>query len=99
MAAAKPIVATRIQGYSDVVTHGHQGLLAPPQDGEGLAETLSHLIKNPYLRRKLGENGRADVNQYSWQSVARKVVDYYQTTMERQQNATSKIPSPLTGEG
>jgi len=92
MAAAKPIVATRIQGYSDVVTHGHQGLLAPPQEGEGLAAALSHLIQNPHLRHKLGANGRADVNQYSWQSVARKVVDYYQATMERQKSATQRIP-------
>ena len=92
MAAAKPIVATRIQGYSDVVTHGHQGLLAPPQEGEGLAAALSHLIQNPHLRHKLGANGRADVNQYSWQSVARKVVDYYQTTMERQKSAAQRIP-------
>ena len=89
MAASKPIVASRIQGYSDVVTHGHQGLLAAPQDGEALAATLAHLVQNPYLRRKLGANGRADVNQYSWQTVAERVVDYYQATMERQMSAAT----------
>ena len=89
MAASKPIVASRIQGYSDVVSHGHQGLLAPPQDGEGLAETLAHLIRNPYLRRKLGANGREDVNQYAWERVAQRVMDYYETTMERQGSAAS----------
>ena len=89
MAASKPIVASRIQGYSDVVTHGHQGLLAPPQDGEGLAATLAHLIRNPYLRRKLGANGREDVKQYAWEKVARRVMDYYETTMERQGSAAA----------
>ena len=95
MAAAKPIVATRIQGYSDVVTDGHQGLLAAPQDGEALAATLARLVQDPYLRRKLGANGRSDVNQYSWQKVAGRVVDYYQATMERKMSATPTIPSPL----
>ena len=66
MAASKPIVASHIQGYADVVTDGHQGLLAPPQDGEGLAATLARLVQDPDLRRKLGANGRADVNQYAW---------------------------------
>ena len=89
MAAAKPIVASRIEGYSDVVTHGHQGLLAPPQDGEGLAAVLGQLVRNPQLRQKLGENGRADVNQYGWQKVAERVVDYYHTTMERQKSAAA----------
>ena len=93
MAASKPIVASRIQGYADVVTDGHQGLLAPPQDGEGLAAALARLIQDPDLRRKLGANGRADVNQYAWQKVATRVVDYYQATMERQQSAaTARTP-------
>ncbi len=89
MAAAKPIVASHIQGYADVVTDGHQGLLAPPQDGEGLAATLARLVKDPDLRRKLGANGRADVNQYAWRTVASRVVDYYQTTIERQRSAAA----------
>ena len=93
MAAAKPIVASRIQGYADVVTDGHQGLLTPPQDGEGLAATLARLVQDPDLRRKLGANGRADVNQYAWQTVATRVVDYYQATMERQRSAaTARTP-------
>ena len=93
MAAAKPIVASRIQGYADVVTDGHQGLLTPPQDGEGLAATLARLVQDSDLRHKLGANGRADVNQYAWQTVATRVVDYYQTTMERQRSAaTARTP-------
>ena len=82
MAAGKPVVASDIAGYSSVVQHGSQGLLVPPKDSATLAEALSFLIRDPALRSQMGAMGRETVEQYRWNLVARRVMDYYTSLME-----------------
>jgi len=82
MAAAKPIVASRIEGYSYIMSHGQQGLLVPPKDSGALAQALALLIQNPELRKNMGNRGRIAVNDYSWTTVAQRVVDFYRLTLE-----------------
>jgi phosphatidylinositol alpha-mannosyltransferase len=82
MAAGKPVVASDIEGYKGVVTHGKQGLLVPKCDPQALAETLSYLAKNPDLRARMGTHGQQMVEQFRWSSVARRVEDYYYETIE-----------------
>ena len=77
MAAGKPIVASRIGGYSLLLKDGHQGLLVPPNDGAALADALSVLVRNSELRRVMGERGLQYVQQYSWTKVAQRVMQYY----------------------
>lgn len=89
MAAGKPIVASRIQGFSYIVKHGEQGLLVPPKDPGALADSLGTLIQNPDLRAKMGSRGRVMVNDYSWTTVARQVADYYEATLEAVNSAKS----------
>ena len=82
MAAGKPIVATSIEGFSSVVTHGQEGLLVPPKDDEALAGAIDSLLKSPELRAKLGNKGRETVQEYRWDRVASRVMDYYKTVID-----------------
>ncbi len=82
MALGKPVVASRIEGYSAVLSHGEQGLLVPPKDSVALADAIALLIRNPELRSQMGERGRQTVEQYRWEKVARQVMDYYTDVME-----------------
>ncbi len=77
MAVGKAIVATNIEGYASVVTHGEDGLLVPPKDSRGLAQTLVSLLNDKTLRQKMGARGRLTARQYSWEHVAQRVFDYY----------------------
>ena len=81
MAAGKPLVATNIEGYSGVITHGHEGLLVPPKDEESLAQALSTLIADSELRRQLGATGRSEVEQFEWDLVSARIIDYYETLL------------------
>jgi phosphatidylinositol alpha-mannosyltransferase len=83
MAASTPIVATDILGFRSVIRDGNQALLVPPRDEAALAEGIRQLIENPGLRTGMGMNGRAWVNQYAWQKVAGRVLDYYGEVIER----------------
>ena len=77
MAAGKPIVATNIEGYASVITHGQEGLLVPPKDDKELAKALLSLIFDEPLRQHLGACGMVTTQEYDWTKVARRVLDYY----------------------
>lgn len=77
MAAGKPIVASNIDGYANVLTDGFDGLLVPPKDDKALAQTLISLLKDPALREQMGSNGRSKVEGHTWEAIARRTLDYY----------------------
>ena len=77
MAVGRPIVATNIEGYASVITHGREGLLVPPKDDKELARALLSLISDEPLRRRMGAQGMLTAQGYDWVRVARRVLDYY----------------------
>ncbi|MFC1979533.1 glycosyltransferase family 4 protein, partial [Chloroflexota bacterium] len=77
MAAGKPVVASNIQGYASVVTHGVEGLLVPPKDEALLAQALISLMKDETLRQQMGARGRLKAEEYGWEHVAQRILDYY----------------------
>ena len=82
MAAGAPIVASGIEGYSSVITHGREGLLVPPKDEDALADALAALLKDAALRRRLGATGEMAVQEYRWERVARRVMDCYDASRD-----------------
>jgi peptidoglycan/xylan/chitin deacetylase (PgdA/CDA1 family) len=64
MAAKKPVVATAVDGVSEVVEHGKTGLLVEPQKPDLLAESVIELIKNPRQAKKLGHRGRRRLEEF-----------------------------------
>ena len=77
MAAAKPIVASQIEGYASVLSHGVEGILVSPKDGQALAEALVRLLSDRSLRQEMGAKGRQKVEKYSWQNIAQRLLQYY----------------------
>jgi len=77
MAAGRPVVASDIEGYNRVVTHGSEGLLVPSKNAEKLAQALISLMTDETLRQQMGENGRLKALDYDWEIIAQRVVDYY----------------------
>ncbi|MFC2072123.1 glycosyltransferase family 4 protein [Chloroflexota bacterium] len=77
MAVGKPIIATNIEGYANVVGHGEDGWLVPPQDSKGLAKALISLMRDETLRQQMADKGKLKAREYSWEHVAQRVFDYY----------------------
>lgn len=63
MAAAKPVVATRVSAVPEVVADGETGLLVPPRDAPALAEGIIRLCGNSGERQRLGRNGYRRVRE------------------------------------
>ncbi len=81
MAARKPIVATDIDGYANVVTNGVEGILVKPRDEQALADALISLANDKDLRDKMAAKGRAKAEALSWPIIARRTLDFYQECM------------------
>ena len=79
MAAGRAVVATKIEGYKEVVTHGSEGLLLEPKKVEELAMALVHVLADASLRESMGERGRHRAAQFSWGCVAQRVLNYYES--------------------
>jgi len=77
MAMGKPIVASNIEGYASVISHGVDGLLVPPADKDKLAQALISLLNDEALRREMGAKGRIKALEHSWEHIAQRVFDYY----------------------
>jgi phosphatidylinositol alpha-mannosyltransferase len=78
LAAGAPIVASRIEGFSDVLTDGEEGFLTPPRDSDALADALKRLLSDQPLRAKMSRQAVKTARVYDWKRVSKQIVDYYE---------------------
>ena len=82
MAAGTPIVATNIEGYSSVITNEKNGLLVSPKNSNEIAKSISRIIEDKKLAKKLISAGKKDVEQYGWTKVADQVLKVYKKQLK-----------------
>jgi phosphatidylinositol alpha-1,6-mannosyltransferase len=76
-ACGKPVIAGRSGGAVEVVAEGVTGFLVNPLDVHEIAETLTTLLQNRDLAARMGEAGRARVEQhYNYQQVAANIAGF-----------------------
>jgi D-inositol-3-phosphate glycosyltransferase len=78
MACGTPVVASQVGGLAFLVQDGVTGFTVPSGDPEALCHSLQTLIQNKDLRRQMGERAAACAQEYSWDKIARRVVQVYQ---------------------
>lgn len=64
MLLGKPVIATRVVGSRELVDEGITGRLVPFADPVGLAEAMAVLCRDPALRQRMGQAGRARVLEH-----------------------------------
>ena len=83
MAAAKPVVATRVGGVPELVVDGETGILVPPEDTEALARAIIALLQDPLRGLSMGEAGRERVQaHFSMASMVTKTDNLYQELLK-----------------
>ena len=79
MAAAKPVVSTRVGGVPELVKDDVHGLLVEPRDPEALAEAVARLLRDPALAKRLGAVGRKrQQREFSLEAMVRRIEDLYE---------------------
>ena len=78
MSCGIPLIATDVEGSSELITDGKTGLLAPPRDPERLAEAILRLLDDEELRERISINARKHVvNNYDWAIITDKIEEAY----------------------
>ena len=82
MALAKPIVASRVKGHTDLLTDGESGLLVPYGDAAACAAAIRRLMDDPALAARLGASAREAVQPYLLERVFPQVMAAYDSLIQ-----------------
>ena len=78
MAAAKPIVSTRVGGICEVLKDGHTGVLVPAGSPDAMAHAVGALMRDPRRRQMLGSAAQHFVRtDYSLEAATARVEQLY----------------------
>lgn len=80
MASGTPVVATRNPGALDVLDHGRLGRVVADDD---LGPALVALLRDATARSDLARRALAEIDRYSWHSVADAYEAVYAAVLDR----------------
>jgi glycosyltransferase involved in cell wall biosynthesis len=83
----KPILATNVGGFADVLTDGVHGGLVPPDDANALSTALAELLESNERRDKMG-TAVAELadDTYSWRRISDMTTDLYHYLLQEQRS-------------
>lgn len=70
MGTGLPIVASRVGGIPDMISDGESGLLVEPEP-QSICDGLARMAEDSALRRRLGENAKAQSQRFSAEQMAK----------------------------
>lgn len=75
MAAGRPIIASDLPPLREVLSHGENALLVPPDDLQAWTASVERLSREPGLAMRLAERARQDVLDHTWDTRARSILE------------------------
>lgn len=82
LTTGKPVVATDVGGFREIIRDGETGLLVDYGNEEQLSEELVGLLQNSERRKQLGQAAREMVEtEYSWDAISRKTLECYKSVI------------------
>jgi len=84
MASGLPVITSRSAGIADFMADGVDGLLlSDPGDINNLAAKIELLLSSAELRKTMGERARKTAEKLSWERVAEKTLEVYNSVLKR----------------
>lgn len=79
-AANLPVVAARLEGLRDAITHGKNGFLVKSAEPDGFIKTINELAENEDERRVFGDRAARYVeNTFHWNMIAKRYIETIRT--------------------
>lgn len=88
---ARPVVASRLEGLTDAVTEGKNGVLIEPENRELYIRTIEKLLKSPSELKEMGRSARSFVLAHcSWQKVADRYLRIIENILKSARNEKNR---------
>ncbi len=81
MASGKPIIASDIPAFKDILQNRKNALLVTPDSSEAIAAGILELIENQELALNLSETARSDSSRYSWHQRANDILEHFKVSL------------------
>lgn len=82
MACGVPVVASRVGGIPEVVTHGSNGFLHPVGDVDGMAGSLLQIARNSKMHLEMGRNARdVATTKFTKTRIVHDYVEFYRSIL------------------
>ena len=80
----KPVIATAVGGFPDVVKEGVTGWLVPPKNAKKLAVAIEHAMDNRPALRQAGQNimNLKERGDFSWREIGKSLYNVYETILK-----------------
>ncbi len=81
---SRPVVATAVDGNTEIVLDGETGLLVPPAHPGKLADAMNLLLADELMAQKLGEKGRRVIaKSFSLEKSVREISSIYNSVLKQ----------------
>ncbi len=89
-----PVVATSVDGVTELISDEKTGLLVPPQNPRSLAAAIDRLSGDRDLAKRLGSSARQRVKELmDGQQMVRAIEELYHRLTERRIDASPLCPT------
>lgn len=83
MESGLPVIASSVGGITDTVKNEVNGILVPQKDSKSIARALERVIGDKVLAKKLVENSKATVKEFSPQTIAQEYAKIFQNCISK----------------
>jgi glycosyltransferase involved in cell wall biosynthesis len=92
MAAGKPVVASKIPPFTEIVIDGETGLLVDAGRPEAFAHAIRWLLVHPEKARQMGTQGQARVlSHFSVQKMTAETLSVYNSLLRSRRDEATHV--------
>lgn len=82
----KPVIATEVGGFADVLSDGVHGRLVPPDNADALSSALAEVLTDNDQQAEMGDAvAELADNTYSWERIAEMTTELYREAQRDRQ--------------
>lgn len=75
---ALPVVASNLEGITDAIIDGQNGVLVESENAQAFAKKINLLLQNENARKEFGQKSRQfTIQNFAWQKIAQKYLDRF----------------------
>jgi len=81
-ASGLPMVVSDLNTFECIIENGYNGIVTKRGDEKSLADEIIYLLENEDVRKRMGENAKRKVENYSWERVAEETEKVYEMVLK-----------------